>query len=331
MDKLSRAFGVAEPVACHPAGLPTYGTCAGLIMLAADHRRHRGQQTSACSTPPCGGTRSAARTTRSRRNSMSRPGRRPRARGLHPRPAVVEQHGPGCPLVARWRTGRSSRCSRTTSSPASFHPEVAGEDRFHPPLPRHGAQRLTRLAAAVRFASMTINDWWRDRPEERYWMIAPSRGIVGDALSAPKALGRPPLRVVARAGGFTEPGDTLFVWDMTPADAGHRRVGARARAARRAAALVRRGEQPPALAHAGERHPAPRGARSPCRACAGSAARSSRCATEIEASTDGPVYFPFIGSADDPRARARLPDEGARATSSRCCPRGSASSSPSEP
>ena len=34
---------------------------------------------------------------------------------------------------------------------------------------------------------MTINDWWRDRPEERYWMIAPPGGRVGDALSAPKA------------------------------------------------------------------------------------------------------------------------------------------------
>ncbi|NYE20423.1 hypothetical protein [Microbacterium immunditiarum] len=34
---------------------------------------------------------------------------------------------------------------------------------------------------------MTINAWWRDRPEERYWMIAPSGGVVGDALIAPKA------------------------------------------------------------------------------------------------------------------------------------------------
>ena len=33
---------------------------------------------------------------------------------------------------------------------------------------------------------MAINDWWREHPEERYWMIAPSKGVVGDALSAPK-------------------------------------------------------------------------------------------------------------------------------------------------
>ncbi len=44
---------------------------------------------------------------------------------------------------------------------------------------------------------MTVNDWWGDRPEERYWMIAPSRGVVGDALSAPKASRRSSVRVVA--------------------------------------------------------------------------------------------------------------------------------------
>jgi 5'-phosphate synthase pdxT subunit len=35
MDKLARAFGLAEPLkAAIRAGLPVYGTCAGLIMLA---------------------------------------------------------------------------------------------------------------------------------------------------------------------------------------------------------------------------------------------------------------------------------------------------------
>ena len=35
MDKLSRMFGLAEPLkAAIAGGLPVYGTCAGLIMLA---------------------------------------------------------------------------------------------------------------------------------------------------------------------------------------------------------------------------------------------------------------------------------------------------------
>ena len=62
---------------------------------------------------------------------------------------------------------------------------------------------------------MTINDWWRDRPEERYWMIAPSRGNVGDALSAPKASDDRRFEWSHELVGFTEPGDTLFVWDRT--------------------------------------------------------------------------------------------------------------------
>jgi len=62
---------------------------------------------------------------------------------------------------------------------------------------------------------MTINDWWRELPEERYWMIAPSRGIVGDALVAPKAGEDRRFEWSHELVGFTEPGDTLFVWDRT--------------------------------------------------------------------------------------------------------------------
>jgi hypothetical protein len=62
---------------------------------------------------------------------------------------------------------------------------------------------------------MTVNEWWHDRPEERYWMIAPSRGVVGDALSAPKAASDRRFEWSHELVGFTEPGDTLFVWDRT--------------------------------------------------------------------------------------------------------------------
>ena len=35
MDKLSRAFGLAQPIRDRiTAGMPVYGTCAGMIMLA---------------------------------------------------------------------------------------------------------------------------------------------------------------------------------------------------------------------------------------------------------------------------------------------------------
>ena len=47
MDKLARAFDLFEPLQKRIAdGMPTFGTCAGMIMLAErDHRRDEGQET----------------------------------------------------------------------------------------------------------------------------------------------------------------------------------------------------------------------------------------------------------------------------------------------
>ena len=88
---------------------------------------------------------------------------------------------------------------------------------------------------------MTINDWWRDRPEERYWMIAPSRGIVGDALSAPKASDDRRFEWSHELVGFTEPGDTLFVWDRTlPVPGIARGAACSARSAKRTAPATAR-------------------------------------------------------------------------------------------
>ncbi|GAA1467747.1 hypothetical protein [Microbacterium thalassium] len=143
---------------------------------------------------------------------------------------------------------------------------------------------------------MTINDWWRDRPEERYWMIAPSRGIVGDALMAPVASDDRRFEWSHELVGFTEPGDTLFVWDRTLPVPG---IGAWGRilgplsqteAPRRGEHMLQwrmpisdtlRLASPitlPALRRIGDEIVAIR--------------------DDVEALTDGPVYFPFIGSAD---------------------------------
>jgi hypothetical protein len=143
---------------------------------------------------------------------------------------------------------------------------------------------------------MTVNDWWGDRPEERYWMIAPSRGVVGDALSAPKSSPDRRFEWSHELVGFTEPGDTLFVWDRTlgvPGIAAWGRVlgplGEESRA--------RRGEQLPHW-----RMPVSDTLRlaspitlSGLRRIGGDivAIRDA-----VESSTEGPVYFPFIGSAE---------------------------------
>ena len=75
MDKLARAFELLEPLRARIAGgLPVYGSCAGMIMLAdrIAGRHARTSRPSAGSTSPCGATPSAARSTPSRRTCTSR-------------------------------------------------------------------------------------------------------------------------------------------------------------------------------------------------------------------------------------------------------------------
>ena len=126
-------------------------------------------------------------------------------------------------------------------------------------------------------------------------MIAPSRGIVGDALSAPKASNDRRFEWSHELVGFTEPGDTLFVWDRTLPVPG---IGAWGRV------LGPLGEE--SRARRGEddvphwRMPVSDTLRlaSPITLTAlrriGGDIVSVR--DEVEALSEGPVYFPFIGS-----------------------------------
>ena len=127
-------------------------------------------------------------------------------------------------------------------------------------------------------------------------MIAPSRGVVGDALTAPKAAEDRRFEWSHELVGFTEPGDTLFVWDRTldsPGIAAWGRVlGPLGEETR-----DRRGDDLPHW-------------RMPISDTLRLAApitlpRLRRIGGEIvavrdrvEALTDGPVYFPFIGAAE---------------------------------
>lgn len=127
-------------------------------------------------------------------------------------------------------------------------------------------------------------------------MIAPSRGVVGDALTAPKAAEDRRFEWSHELVGFTEPGDTLFVWDRTldsPGIAAWGRVlGPLGEETR-----DRRGDDLPHW-------------RMPISDTLRLAApitlpQLRRIGGEIvavrdrvEALTDGPVYFPFIGAAE---------------------------------
>jgi pyridoxal 5'-phosphate synthase pdxT subunit len=133
MDKLSRTFGLAEPLKrAVQEGLPVYGTCAGLIMLAdtildgikgqesiggldIEVRRNAfGHQTASFETdldvPVIGDTPVHA---------------------VFIRAPVVETVGPRATALATVADGRCVAVQQGNLLGTSFHPEMTGEYRFH--------------------------------------------------------------------------------------------------------------------------------------------------------------------------------------------------------
>jgi len=133
IDKLSRLFGLAEPLkSAIRSGLPVYGTCAGLIMLAdtiADaiagqqslggfdlvvRRNAFGSQVDSFETelevPVLGG---------------------PPVGAVFIRAPVVESVGPRVQILASLGDGRVVAVEEDNLLGTSFHPEITGETRFH--------------------------------------------------------------------------------------------------------------------------------------------------------------------------------------------------------
>jgi len=133
MDKLSRTFGVAEPLsAAIRDGLPAYGTCAGMIMLSSRIAAGiPGQQTL------------DVLDTTVRRNAfgsqndsfetdipMPALGEAP-VHAVFIRAPVVEEHGDGVEVLGALSDGQVVAVQQGNVIASAFHPEVAGEDRFH--------------------------------------------------------------------------------------------------------------------------------------------------------------------------------------------------------
>ncbi len=133
MDKLSRTFGVAEPLgAAIRDGLPAYGTCAGMIMLSSRIAAGiPGQQTL------------DVLDTTVRRNAfgnqndsfetdipMPALGEAP-VHAVFIRAPVVEEHGAGVQVLGALADGQVVAVQQGNVLASAFHPEVAGEDRFH--------------------------------------------------------------------------------------------------------------------------------------------------------------------------------------------------------
>lgn len=133
MDKLSRLFGLQGPLReAIRGGLPVYGTCAGLIMLADEVRDSiEGQET-------LGGLDIAVRRNAfgaqvdSFETDLDVPVLGdPPLHAVFIRAPVVESVGPDVSVLAALDDGRIVAVEQGPLLGTAFHPEITGDARFH--------------------------------------------------------------------------------------------------------------------------------------------------------------------------------------------------------
>ncbi|TAL44019.1 MAG: pyridoxal 5'-phosphate synthase glutaminase subunit PdxT [Salinibacterium sp.] len=133
MDKLSRLFGLAEPLKeAIASGMPVYGTCAGLIMLSDTVRdSNEGQQT-------LGGFDIVVRRNAfgsqldSFETDLDVPALgEPPVHAVFIRAPVVESLGDAVSALATLADGRVVAVEQGNLLGTSFHPEMTGDTRFH--------------------------------------------------------------------------------------------------------------------------------------------------------------------------------------------------------
>jgi len=133
MDKLSRAFGLREPLQERIAeGMPVYGTCAGLIMLSdrvldalPDQQTLGGLDVTVRRN--AFGTQVDSFETDLDVDLLDGP-------PLHAafiRAPIVEELGAEAEAVATLEDGRVVAVRQGNLLGTSFHPEITGETRFH--------------------------------------------------------------------------------------------------------------------------------------------------------------------------------------------------------
>ncbi|APH45048.1 glutamine amidotransferase subunit PdxT [Microbacterium sp. 1.5R] len=133
IDKLSRTFGMQEPIRdAIAAGLPVYGTCAGLILLADEVLDGIEGQQSFGGLDIAVRRNAFGRQTESFEMDLDVP-----ALGEVPvhatfiRAPIVERAGERVEVVASLPDGRIVAVRQGPLVGTSFHPEVDGEMRFH--------------------------------------------------------------------------------------------------------------------------------------------------------------------------------------------------------
>lgn len=133
IDKLSRLFGLAEPLkTAIRDGLPVYGTCAGLIMLADTVLDAIAGQESLGGLDVVVRRNAFGSQNQSFETDLDIPELgEPPVHAVFIRGPVVESVGPAARTLAALPDGRVVAVEQGNLLGTSFHPEINGEHRFH--------------------------------------------------------------------------------------------------------------------------------------------------------------------------------------------------------
>jgi 5'-phosphate synthase pdxT subunit len=133
IDKLSRAFGMREPVRdAIAAGMPMYGTCAGLILLADRITDGiEGQQTFGGLDVTVQRNAFGSQVDSFETQLMVPVLGEPSVHAVFIRAPLVIETGTDVETLASLDDGRVVAVRQGALLGTSFHPEVTGEHRFH--------------------------------------------------------------------------------------------------------------------------------------------------------------------------------------------------------
>lgn len=133
IDKLSRSFGMRDPIrSAIRGGMPVYGTCAGLILLA-DRLTNAidGQQTFGGLDVTVERNAFGSQTESFEALVQVPAVGDPPVRATFIRAPVVVATGPTVDVLARLDDGRIVAVRHGQVLATSFHPELNGDTRFH--------------------------------------------------------------------------------------------------------------------------------------------------------------------------------------------------------